>query len=406
MNLLTISFKNIIKKPLSAGLNLVLFSLGIGLVTLLLLVSTQIQEKFDKNLAGIDLVIGAKGSPLQLILSGMYHVDAPTGNIPVGEVKPFFNPNHPLIGQAIPLSLGDSYKGFRIVGTKPDFLELYEGEIEEGNLWEKNLEVVLGYAVAKTLNLKIGDEFQSNHGLQDNDDLMHEDVHPFVVKGILKPTGSVADQLIITDFRSVWEVHDHEHEDLSSSELTDYPEKSITSILLKFKARNYQALNLQRNINENTNLQAAGPAMEINRLYANMGVGIDVLRYLAMAIILVSGLSVFISLFSSLNERKYELALMRVMGASPLKIFLLILIEGLIISFSGWILGTIFAHTGTEWIASLMESSYKYSISGGRFLPEQWWILGVSILTGLGAAFIPAWIAGKTDIHATLSENK
>ncbi|MEY2904090.1 MAG: hypothetical protein RJA52_106 [Bacteroidota bacterium] len=406
MNLLTISFKNIIKKPLSAGLNLVLFSLGIGLVTLLLLVSTQIQEKFDKNLAGIDLVIGAKGSPLQLILSGMYHVDAPTGNIPVGEVKPFFNPNHPLIGQAIPLSLGDSYKGFRIVGTKPDFLELYEGEIEEGNLWEKNLEVVLGYAVAKTLNLKIGDEFQSNHGLQDNDDLMHEDVHPFVVKGILKPTGSVADQLIITDFRSVWEVHDHEHEDLSSSELTDYPEKSITSILLKFKARNYQALNLQRNINENTNLQAAGPAMEINRLYANMGVGIDVLRYLAIAIILVSGLSVFISLFSSLNERKYELALMRVMGASPLKIFLLILIEGLIISFSGWILGTIFAHTGTEWIASLMESSYKYSISGGRFLPEQWWILGVSILTGLGAAFIPAWIAGKTDIHATLSENK
>lgn len=406
MNLLSISIKNIIKKPLNAGLNLLLFSLGIGLVTLLLLVSTQIQEKFDKNLAGIDLVIGAKGSPLQLILSGMYHVDAPTGNIPVGEVKPFFNPNHPLIGQAIPLSLGDSYKGFRIVGTQPEFIDLYEGEIGEGKIWEKPLEVVVGYAVARTLNLKLGDEFQSNHGLQDNDDLVHSDAHPFVVKGILKPTGSVADQLIITDFRSVWEVHEHEHADLSSSVLTDYPEKSITSILLQFKARNYQALNLQRNINENTNLQAAGPAMEINRLYANMGVGIDVLRYLAIAIIVVSGLSIFISLFSSLNERKYELALMRVMGASPFKIFLLILFEGLVIAFSGWILGTVFAHLGTEWIASMMESSYKYSISGWRFLSEQWWILGISIATGLLASFIPAWLAGKTDIHTTLSENK
>ena len=120
MNLLQLSWKNLINKPLSMLLSLVLFALGVGLISLLLILNKQMQEQFDKNLAGIDLVVGAKGSPLQLILAGMYHIDAPTGNVPIQSAKAFMNPKHPLIKRGIPLSMGDSHQGYRIVGTTYD----------------------------------------------------------------------------------------------------------------------------------------------------------------------------------------------------------------------------------------------------------------------------------------------
>ena len=144
MNLLNLSWKNLVNKPMSMLLSLVLFALGVGLISLLLLLNTQIQEKFDKNLAGIDLIIGAKGSPLQMVLSSMYHIDNPTGNVSIKEVRPFLNPKHPLIKNAIPLSLGDSYGGYRIVGTLPKYLDLYNAEIGSGRMWEADFEVIVG----------------------------------------------------------------------------------------------------------------------------------------------------------------------------------------------------------------------------------------------------------------------
>lgn len=121
MKLIKLSLQNLLHKPLQLTLSLILFSLGIGLVALMMILNKQITQKFENNLAGIDLIIGAKGSPLQLVLNGLYHIDAPTGNIPLKEVQAFMNPNHPVIKKAIPLSLGDSYQGFRIVGTNMDF---------------------------------------------------------------------------------------------------------------------------------------------------------------------------------------------------------------------------------------------------------------------------------------------
>ncbi|MDP4813330.1 MAG: ABC transporter permease, partial [Saprospiraceae bacterium] len=341
MSILHLSWKNILNKPLNLVLNLVLFALGVGLISLLLLVNVQLEDKFEKNFAGIDLVIGAKGSPLQLILSSLYHLDAPTGNMPVSEAKAFLNPKHPIFKSAIPLSLGDSHRGYRIVGTNTGFIDLYAAKFADGKLFEENMEVVVGATVAKNLNIKLADEFKSSHGLIEDENLVHEDAAPFKVVGILEKTGSVIDQLIVTKTQSIWAVHDehdheaeestehehneaehnhdeagheHEHDEAEHSEdlpLTSYEDKSITSLLVKFKGRNIQALNMARNINENTNFQAATPAIEINRLYTLLGVGEEALKAMALLIIFVSGLSIFISLFSSLRERKYELAVMR-----------------------------------------------------------------------------------------------
>lgn len=443
MNALLLSWKNLTAKPLSMLLTLVLFALGVGLISLLMILQKQTQDQFDKNLAGIDLVVGAKGSKLQLILGSMYHVDNPTGNISIKEARPFMNPKHPLIEMSVPLSLGDSHKGYRIVGTEKNILELYNAEIGEGKLWNKVMEVTLGASVAADLNKKIGDRFKSSHGLIEDDNLIHEDSKDFVVTGILQPTGSVIDQLILTRTESIWEVHDdhahdeaghdhaaeesaddehlgHEHHDHEAGEhdhtadveeeniapktLLDYPDKSITSLLIKFKGRGFQTLNMGRQIDQNTDMIAASPAIEINRLYANMGVGIDGLTYLAYLITFVSALSIFISLFSSLKDRKYELALMRVMGASREKVFSLILVEGLLLAILGCFLGLLLSHVGMHILAGYMKESYRYTFSGMTFLKEEYYLIGGALLLGIVAAFIPAMQASQTDISETLSQ--
>lgn len=451
MNLLKLSWKNIVHKPLSAMLSILLFALGIGLIVMLLLFNKQLKDNFDRNLAGIDLVIGAKGSPLQLILNSMYHIDAPTGNIAIEDVKPFLNPRHPLIKAAIPLSLGDSYRGYRIVGTSPEFMDLYGLTLREGSMWATDFEVVIGHLVAKLANVRIGETFQSTHGLDDNPDLEHDHHTSFRVVGILDQTGTVGDQLILTTPQTVWKVHGHEedHEENESSEAHDHdtdeahdhehgeghdhdhdveeqpnasqagapqvstnafllqhPEEDITSILLQFKSRtNIQALNMLRGINENTNVMAASPAIEINRLYSMVGVGTDAIQGIAIAIAIVSALSIFISLFSSLRDRKYELALMRVSGGSRRDLFSLITLEGIVLSLIGAIGGIVLGHLGMGLFSGLLAQSYKYDFNPYEILPEEGIVFGVALLIGVIAAALPAWQASRTDIHQTLSGN-
>lgn len=410
MNLLQLSWKNLVNKPLAMLLSLVLFGLGVGLISLLLLVNKQLEDKFEKNLAHINLVIGAKGSPLQLILASMYHIDSPTGNIAIDKVKAFLNPRHPFIKTAVPLSLGDSYRGFRIVGTTAAFFNLYAAKIAKGQTFTQVMEVVAGAGAAQELGLSVGSTFKSSHGFIVDENLVHADARGFKVVGILEPTGTVADQLLLTPAQSIWEVHEHgaahsgaETDDHSIRPLTDFLDKNITSVLLQFKGRNVQTLNMQRSINENTDLQAATPALEISRLYSMMGIGADALRWIALVIMAVSGLSIFISLYSSLQDRKYELALMRTLGASPLKIFSLIVLEGQLLAVMGFAIGIVLSHTGMQWIAGAMKNQYRYAFSSWIWLPEESILLAAALGIGLLAAILPAIQASKTDISTTLA---
>lgn len=433
-----LALRNLFHKPWSTSLSLLLAALGAGLISLLLLVSWQLEKQFDRNLAGINLVVGAKGSPLQLILSSMYHVDAPTGNIAIEGIKPFLNPAHPYVETAVPLSLGDSHRGRRLVGTSPAFLTLYEAEIAEGRIWEEVMEVVAGSRAAEDLGLTVGSTFQSSHGLEEDSLLIHEDSRPFKVVGILAPTGAVADQLLLTANQSVWAVHgdhdhgdEHDHDDHSDHDhgdhdhdhsvadsvavakldpldltqpLTAFPEEQITSLLLTFKGNSVFSLNLQRSINENTKMQAATPSIEINRLYTTMGPGEEILRKLALAIVLVSIFSIFISLYTSLDERRKELALMRSLGAGPSSLFGLLLTEGILLSVGGAFLGIVLSHLGLYFIAQLVSAEYRYDFSAFFLLPAEGWLLAAALGVGIVAALIPAWRAARTDVHATLSE--
>lgn len=423
MKLIKLSLQNLFYKPLSLVLSLTLFALGVGLIALMVTLNKQITQKFENNLAGIDLIIGAKGSPLQLVLNGLYHLDAPTGNIPLHDIQAFLNPKHPLIKKAIPLSLGDSYHGFRIVGTTADFPTLYKASLGQGSWWKEPMEVTLGSTVASVSNLKIGDTFISSHGLT-TDDFNKHDHAPFKVVGILHETGTVCDQLALTSPESIWEVHehqgktpandsiqdekhadeaDHDHDHEAEVDSTTLASREITTLLIQFKARNVMTLNMQRNINQNTQLQAATPAIEINRLFSLMGIGFDAIRALAWVIAFVSGLSIFISLYNSLKERKSELALMRVMGASPVLLFSLIILEGLAIAVLGYILGVLACHLIMYFSSDYLFELYKYRFDAWDFIREEAWLLVGALAIGLVAAVIPAVQAYRTEIAKTLA---
>ncbi|WP_246147099.1 FtsX-like permease family protein [Seonamhaeicola marinus] len=209
MNIWKISIKNLKSKPFYTFLSIITLALSITLLLGIKQLKSSFKYQMDNNLGNIDLVIGAKGSPLQLVLASILHLDNPTGNISYNEANKLAK--NPLIKSAVPISYGDNYKGYRIVGTTPEFYSFYDAELEKGNFPKVSMDVVVGSKVAEQLHLNIGDTFLSSHGLVENTIDVHEDV--LTVVGILKPTQKVIDRLIVTNLQSVWDVHDHgDHE--------------------------------------------------------------------------------------------------------------------------------------------------------------------------------------------------
>ena len=403
MNIFKLSLKNIFNKPLSSTISLALLILGIGIISLLLQLNTLIKDQMDNNLKGIDMVVGAKGSPLQLILSSVYHIDSPTGNISLKEAEEISK--NRMVGSSIKLLYGDNFKGYRIVGTEKKFIELYNGKIKKGKNLSKPFEVLVGSKVYSKLKIDIGDDLISSHGLRETGE-SHDD-KSFKVVGLLEPSNSVIDQLIITLPQSVWDVHgnhnleeEHEHD---QDEKHQHDDREITAMLIKFKSP-MNIIQFPRQINETTNLQAAVPSYEISRLFKLFGFGIETLSYLAYLIIVVSGFSLFINLFNSMRERKYEMALIRTLGASRLQLSTMIIFESIILTISGFILGLLFSRFGVMFVSSLMEESINYNLSSFRILNEEYWLLLLSVIIGLLASLIPAVQVYKMNISKILAD--
>ncbi len=402
-------------KPLNTLLNIFLLALGIAIITILLLFSKQLEEKISANAKGIDLVVGAKGSPLQLILCTIFHVDFPTGNIKLNEAEQLSK--HRLIKSAIPLALGDSYENFRIIGTTQSYATLHHAEIESGNWWAKDLEVVVGATASRLAKLKLGDSFAGAHGLV-KEGSTHED-YRYIVKGILKPANNVVDNLILTNVGSVWKVHEEDNEDaagnehakeiVSPSSLVSSIEEGdstheLTALLIKYK-NPLAVIQLPRFINTQTNMQAASPAFETSRLFAILGVGFKALMGFAYVLIFISALSIFIALYNSLKERKYDLAIMRSMGASRRKLFFTTILEGTILTVTGSLIGLVLGHAVLYSITFLVEESQKTGLQAWIFYPEEAFLLGGSFLLGILCSLIPAFQSYRTDIHKVLAGN-
>ena len=410
MNIFKLSIKNIISKPLSSLLSLALLVFGIGIISLLLQLNSLIKTQMDNNLKGIDMVVGAKGSPLQLILSAVYHIDSPTGNISVEDAKKI--KNNRMVGSSIDLLYGDNYKGYRIVGTDDEFLDLYDAKIKDGRKWENPFEVVVGSKIYSNLGLKLDDELISSHGLRETGEAHGDQL--FKIVGLLEPSNSVIDQLIVTSPESIWDLHgehdhsgeehddehDHEHDDEHDHEHDD---EEITAMLIKFQ-NPMNIIQFPRQINEETNLQAAVPSYEISRLFKLFGFGIETLTYLAYLIIIVSAFSLFINLFNSMRDRKYEMALIRTLGSSRSQLSFMIIFESLILTTVGFLLGLLVSRLGVMFVSSLMEESLNYNLNSFGILNEELWLLILSIFIGLISSIIPALQVYNLNISEVLGD--
>jgi putative ABC transport system permease protein len=414
MNLLTLVWNYLNARPLNTAINIVLLSLGIAVITILLLFNTQLEKKITENSRGIDLVVGAKGSPLQLILCNIFHMDFPTGNIKLAEAEKISR--NRLVKKAIPLALGDSYQTYRIVGTSRDYADLYKVELAQGEWWNKVFDVTIGSNVAELSGLKMGDKFASAHGLvsggHDHDD------HQYVVRGVLKKSNTVLDNLILSNVESVWQMHEEveqeeKHYELDSSSVpsrlvpsvaVNDSTKEITAMLIQYRSP-MGAIQLPRFVNSQSSLQAASPAFETARLFSILGIGVDILMAFAYVLIVISGLSIFIALYNSLKERRYDMAIMRSMGASRSKLFVSILLEGGTLTLLGSIIGLLMGHGVLVLLSVMVEETQKAGISGFVFYPQEWVILIGSLALGLVCAIVPAVQAYRVDISKILSGN-
>lgn len=359
MNVWSISIQNIKSKPLYTFLSIFILSLSIGLLLVVKQLKMSFENQMKNNLGKIDLVIGAKGSPLQLVLASVLHLDNPTGNISYSEAKKISK--NPKVKLAVPISYGDSYKGFRIVGTTDKYRTLYNAKLKYGRAVNKSMEVILGAIVAQKLRLKLGDTILSSHGLVENSINIHSD--KLTVVGILKPTQKVIDRLIITNLESVWDIHNHEDENhIEHSHPNNYEqEKEITSLLINFKSPR-ALLTFPRKINKNTNLQAALPMYELNKLYEYTSVGFQIISWIAYLILVISCVTIFISLYKMVKERAFDLAILRTYGASNYQLIKMVIYEGLTIAFFAFILGFILFKIALNTMLYFMQSSYQQNL--------------------------------------------
>ncbi|MBT3709573.1 MAG: FtsX-like permease family protein, partial [Gammaproteobacteria bacterium] len=414
-----------------------------------------------RDAADIDLVVGAKGSPLQLVLSGLYHADIPTGNIRLSEARTWME--HPMVESAIPLSLGDSHKGFRIVGTNEDYVDIYDGQLAEGKLPSNPLEIAIGSSVSKATGFSLGATFAGQHGLDGAGHAHDED--SYTVVGIFEASDTVLDRLLITTLESVWLVHgesrpnsetydttqtnrphdhedvhahadadaeaseamlddhdegghvehqhedQHQHEDESSSEYDGDQEKQatvhaeaqeITVLLVKY-ATPIAAITLPRKINDESALQAASPAYEITRLLQVIGIGIGWLQAFAAILVASAVLSIFAALYASLKARRNDLAVLRCLGATRSELFMLLLFEGVILTTAGIVFGLIAAHGGIELTAIALGDAQNFPFTGFVWAPTEFVLVGGLLAAGVLSSLIPSWQAFSTDVPRTLA---
>ncbi len=422
MSLFALSLAYLRAKPLNTCLNVLLLALGVGMIVLLMLFSAQLQQRLTRDASGLDLVIGAKGSPLQLILSSIYHLDIPTGNIPITELDRWRR--HELVEAVIPLALGDSLGGFRIVGTEPAYAEHYEALLADGKFWKTPFEAVLGAEVAERTGLAIGDRFFGNHGLAPGGPAHGE--HPYTVVGILTASASVIDRLVLTGIDSIWTAHgiepddDHAHDSedptthdesddretptdpIGEDRSTDRRQAAVTALLMRYRTP-LAAVQLPALVNQTAGLQAAAPALEMARLLSLIGVGIDTVRGFGLLLMATAGLSVFIALYHALQMRRYDLAVMRTLGASSRMLFMQLLLEGLILAGGGALLGLFLGHGAASLLTLLLPDMSNLGLTGFTFLAEEAYIIGLALIIGLLAALIPALQAYRTDITTVLA---
>lgn len=380
-------------RPLSASLSLLLMTLGLGAVGFVLIVGEQVSQRLARDLQGVDLVVGAKGSPLQLILSAVLHVDVPTGNIPLASVDRIAG--HPLVAQVIPVSLGDSLQGHRIVGTTPAFLAHHQARFAQGQAWTAPMQAVLGAEVARRTGLRLGDRFVGVHGLGRGGHA-HEDT-PFVVVGVLAPSRGVIDRLVLTDLASVWEVHEAGTAMDEEDRRVLAQEREVTALLLRYRSP-LGAVSVPRWVQAQAELQAASPAVEVTRLLRLLGVGGDLLQAFGALLLATAALSAFIALYHAVSERQRDLAMLRLLGARARDVAWVVALQAFWLAAMAALLGLALAQGLTALLAYALEQQRSLPLAAVAWPSTLLVVPGLALAVAAVSATLPVWRAYRLEV--------
>ena len=312
-------------------------------------IRSQTKDSFYSTVSGIDLIVGARTGSLNLLLYSVFRIGNPTNNIDWHTYKSIIS--DPKVGWAIPIALGDSHQGYRVVGTSRDYFKHFSFgnkqklEFAQGNSFKRVFDVVLGSEVAKKLNYTIGKKIVLAHGLGKTSFSLHDD-NPFTVVGVLKPTGTPVDQSLQVSLEGIEAIHNPSPGPMENSSLENlstqllYEPEKITAFMLGLNSR-LATFSVQRSINDSPlePLTAILPGVALSELWQMMGILENTLRLISGLILVAALLGLTAMMLASVRERQREIYLLRVIGAPPVFLFLLIELEALLVSVTSILIG-------------------------------------------------------------------
>jgi putative ABC transport system permease protein len=388
--------------------------LSIAISTALLLGVERLRQEarsgFLRTVSGTDLIIGARSNPVQLLLYSVFRIGEPTNNVSWESYRAFAERRG--VAWTIPISLGDSHRGFRVVGTNHSYFEhlRFAGdrqlEFAAGARFEAIHDAVIGADVAERLGYRVGDYIVVAHGTGSRNLAEHDD-QPFTIVGILKRTGTPVDQSVHVSLAALEAIHSNwrfgtrigdapTDAELAALDLTP---KSITAFFVGLESR-MGVFALQRAVNEHRQepLSAIMPGVALQQLWQLLGVAERALLATAACVVLAGLLGMLTAVLATLNERRREMAILRAVGARPLQVFGLLLMEALLLTIAGALVGLLLMNGALAGLSGPLESRFGLHVATGWPSLHEWRLLGLVIAAGLVAGIIPAWLAYRRSV--------
>ena len=382
---------------------LAVLSVAVSLTVLLGVeqIRNQARDSFNRTVSGVDLIVGARTGEINLLLYSVFRIGTPSNNISWHSYRDIAQ--QPRVAWTIPISLGDSHRGYRVVGTSQDFFSHYKYgrgralALASGRPFADTHDLVLGAAVARQLKYEIGDSVVLAHGLGSTSFSHHEE-HPFTVSGILEPTGTPVDRALyisLEGMEAVHKPHADEHADLTP--------RSITAFMLGLDSR-VATFQLQRQINEYRKepLLAILPGVTLSQLWQMLGVLENILLLISAMVVLASLIGLCIMLLTSMRERRREIGLLRVIGAGPLQLFLLIQAEALLVVLLGAAIAVGVIGVGQWFVAPILGERFGVYLAGTPLDGQTLMLLAAAIAATLIVATVPALSAYRQSLNQGL----
>lgn len=431
MGKIKIAWRNMQQRAFASTLTAFSMALGVALVIAVLVLLNTVSDTFKRNSQGFDLIVGAKGGREQLVLNTVYHLSQPVENVPYSFYKEF-QPGgryESAVGAVIPYCLGDNYEGYRVVGTIPELFDVPYGDDQheyyfaEGRNFKADafFEAVIGATVARKTGLKVGDSFEPTHGVTGSEGHKHD---AFEVVGVLGPTGTPNDRALFVNMEGFYlleghakPIEDEEGSESKEAAPSDTPAKpsgskfqplpedqrEVTALLVR-TSDPFASMALHQHINEGNVAQAVQPTRVIYNLFESfVGPLEGVLLVLAGLIVVVAGIGIMVSIYNSMNDRRRDIAVMRALGANRLTVGMVILVESVLLSFTGGLAGFVLGHVLIGVASPFVEANTGVPLSPFEFVPYEAWILPALIVLAALAGYVPATSAYRTDVSKTLS---